>query len=153
MLDIDRAKVEVSYKIHWWGSDCTCEPAFVEQALGDGNVLLGLQPLSTRPNYYVIRVDSSWHLYYCHECEGQCADELVEHIEEIYEAIEDEYGEKDRRRYFNENDLEPGEEPDPEDWPVLDLDCGSAWFTIDPKRYLRTADSTVSEHSEIRSES
>ncbi len=82
MLDIDRAKVEVPYKTRMWGSDYTCDPRFVEEALGDGNVLLGLQPLNTRPNYYLIRVDSTWHLYGCRVCKDECPDDLVEHIEE-----------------------------------------------------------------------
>lgn len=138
MLDIDRGKVEVPYETHFWGAKCTCDPRFVDEALGDGQILLGLQPLNTRPNYYVIRVDSSWHLYDCRDCEDECPDYLVEHIDEIYEAIEDEYGDKDRIRYFNENDLDPGEEPDSEDWPVLDLYCGSSWFTIEPSKYLAT---------------
>lgn len=140
MLDIDRAKVEVPYKTRWWGSDCTCDPRFVEAALGDGEVLLGLQPLNTRPNYYVIRVDSKWHLQGCRECENDCPDELVEHLDEIYDAIEDEYGWKDRIDESNA-ELAEGEEPDDTDWPVLNDDCGSSWFTIDPTRYLRTAES------------
>ncbi len=137
MIDIDRAKVEVAYQTRFWGCDCTCDPRFVEQALGDGNVLIGLQPLSARPNYYVIRVDSTWHLYGCRVCPGRCPDEITEHLEEIYSAIEEEYGEVESVRYNNENDLPEGEAPDSDDWPVLNLDCGSSWFTINPEKYTR----------------
>lgn len=138
MIDIDRGKVEALYLTRFWGSECSCAPRFIEAALGDGDVLLVLQPLATRPDYYMIRVDSSWHLHNCRVCEDQCPDELFEHLDEIYEAIEDEYGEKDRVRYLNENELDPGENPHSEDWPVLNLDCGSTWLAVDPTRYLRT---------------
>lgn len=140
MLNIDRAKVEVPYKTRWWGSDYTCDPRFVDQALGDGNVLLGLQPLNTRPNYYVIRIDSSWHLSCCRECEDKCPDELIDHLEEIYEAIDEEYCDVDSIRYSNENDIEEGEEPDSDKWPALDLYCGSSWFALNPVQYLLSGD-------------
>lgn len=136
MLNIDRQKVEAPYPVHWWGQDWTCSPKFVEEALGDGNVLLGLQPLNTRPNYYVIRVDSSWHLDGCRTCEDECPDELREHLDEIYDAIEAEYREKESVRYNNEHELPEGETPDSTEWPVLDLECGDRWFTIDPARFL-----------------
>lgn len=136
MLEIDRAKVEVPFRTRWWGQEYTCDPRFVEQALGDGNVLLGMQPLNTRPHYYVIRVDSSWHLDGCRICgiSKECPDLVAEHLDEIYDAIEDEYGERDRIRESNE-DLEPGQEPDPDCWPVLDLDCGASWFPINADKF------------------
>lgn len=138
MLDIDQSKVEAPYSTTWWGQKCTCDPQFVEQALGDGNLLIGLQPLSKRPNYYVIRVDSSWHLHSCNICKDHCPDEITEHIDEIYGAIEEEYWEVDSVRYNNENEDLEGREPDSDEWPVLDLSCGSSWFSIDPAPYLRS---------------
>jgi len=138
MLLIDRSKIEVPYKTRWWGQDCICDPRFVEQSLGDGDVLLGLQPLNTRPNYYVIRVDSSWHLSGCRACADQCPDELVEHLDEIYDAIEEEYLEVDSIRYNNEHDLSEEEEAGSDEWPVLDLNCGSSWFVMDHSKYITT---------------
>ena len=143
MLNIDRPKVETPYKITWWGQQYTCDPRFVDEALGDGNVLLGLQPLNTRPNYYVIRVDSSWHLSNCRKCE-ECPDYLVEHIDEIYEAIEGEYGEVESILYDNEEALLDGEPPESEGWPVLDLSSGSSWFVLDPEEYF--VDKTEARH-------
>jgi hypothetical protein len=65
MLDIDRAKVEVPYRIKFGKQDSTCIPRFVDRVLGNGNALLCFLPLGTRPHYYVIRGDSSWHLPGC----------------------------------------------------------------------------------------
>lgn len=138
MLDIDRAKVEVPYATRFWGQDCTCDPRYVEKALGDGNLLLGLQPLDARPSYYLIRIDSSWHFYGCRKCKDDCPDQVTEHMDEIYDAIEDEYGEADRIEESNQ-ELEPGEEPDSTGWPVLSLNSGSCWFEADPAKYLRTS--------------
>ncbi len=135
-LPIDRAKVEIPYRTRFWGSDVTCDPRFVDEVLGDGMVLLGLQPLATRPHYYLVRVDSSWHLDGCRACPDECPDQLVEQLEEIYEAIEEEYGECEHIRESNE-DLEDGEDPDSDAWPVFDYGCGTSWFTVDPKPFLK----------------
>ncbi len=143
MLLIDRSKVEVPSKVRFWGQESARDPRFVEQALGNGEQLVAIQPLSTRPHYYVIRIDSSWHLYGC-KCPDDCPDVIQEHLDEIYEAIEDEYGEKDSVRYSN-SQLEDGQEPDSDEWPVLDLDCGTAWFSIDPREFA-AADSPGAGH-------
>ena len=135
MLDIDRAKVEVPYQTRWWGADYTCDPRFVQQALGNGEVLIGLQPLNTRPHYYVMRVDSFWHLQGCRTCEEGCPDELVQHLDEILDAIEDEYGEKTSIEWNNAQ--EPESEPAPTGWPVFSGDSGESWFALDPTQYLR----------------
>lgn len=140
MLEIDPKRVK-RYWTRWWGQRIFCDPRFVKQALGDGNVLLGLEPLNTRPHYYIIRVDSRWHLSGCSSraCdEDECPDELVEHLEEIYEAIEEEYGEVNRIRESNEE--YPEEKPDSDEWPVMDLDIGASWFTFwSPEKYLTDA--------------
>ena len=36
------------------------KPEFIRQELGNGDLLLAVTPLNTRPNYYLIRVDSKW---------------------------------------------------------------------------------------------
>jgi hypothetical protein len=70
MLNIDRAKVEVPNLTRFGEQQIPCDPRFVDMVLGDGNALLCFQPLSTWPHYYVIRVDSSWHLARCMKCNG-----------------------------------------------------------------------------------
>ncbi len=73
----------------------------------------------------------------CRLCKDECPDQLVEHLDEIYDAIEDEYGDVERIRYDNENYLEPGEKPASDDWPVLSSDSGVSWFEADQFKYLR----------------
>lgn len=141
-LEIDPRKIR-PYRTRFWGRTYLCKPAFVDKVLGDGNILIGLQPLNTRPQYYMIRVDSRWHLSGCRTCEDDCPDYLVEHLEEIYEAIEDHYGEVNRVRELNE-DLKaegvPKKDWDSEEWPVMDLDVGASWFTFyTPEKYLSDA--------------
>jgi len=45
--------------VHWWGQDWTRQVYLIEEVIGDGAVLFAVQPLNTRPNYYLARVDSS----------------------------------------------------------------------------------------------
>jgi len=96
-----------------WGQKHMIKPVFIEEAFGNGEKLLAVTPLNTRPNYYLIRVDSSWSdSNYDKVCVG-------DHIEEICEAIEDVVGPK-----YSENDQ--GEE-ECFGWPSLDDECGVAW--------------------------
>ena len=132
-MNIDKAAFEKPHQVHWWGTECTCKPVLIDAVLGDGKVFLALQPLTTRPQYYGIRIDSSWHLEQCSKCENECPDELFEHLDEIYEAIEEQCGDVETARSANQD---PDAEPESTDWPMFDLDCGSTWWVIDETRYL-----------------
>lgn len=109
-------------KVHFWGFDYFVSPVFIGSVLGDGNTLLGFQPLNTRPNYYLIRVDSGWSTdsYSPAPEDGEGTNEgwtIVDHIDDIYDAIEDEVGpcldEETGKKY---------------PWPSLDYECGSSWW-------------------------
>jgi len=118
-------------QIRHWGTTYTVTPAVVDVKLGNGRQLLAVTPLNTRPNYYLIRVSSAW-----------IGDKIHDHLDEIYDAIIDQYGEKEREREYLIEDLrERGIEPtaantdlagneDRLDWPVLSLDSGCAWETV-----------------------
>lgn len=118
---------------HLWGELHRVIPAIVEQHLGNGRRLIRITPLNTRPNYYLIRVDSRWSMD---------SDDWYDHLEEIYEAITEEFGEKEREREYLADDLrEQGIEPTAENtdlagnedrlgWPVLSLDSGCCWSHI-----------------------
>lgn len=56
----DKARLEKRHWVRFWGRKYMRRPVFVPTALGDGNKLLAVQPLNTRPQYYLIRVDSTW---------------------------------------------------------------------------------------------
>jgi hypothetical protein len=70
--------------VHHWGADYQVTPAVAQEHLGNGRLLLWFQCMNTRPNYYLIRVDSDFLLR-----EDQGADQ----IEEVIEVLEDEFGE------------------------------------------------------------
>lgn len=120
--------------VDWWGCKSEVTPAIVDAHLGNGRRLLRFQPLNTRPDYYLIRVDSKW------DCGS---DEFLDnHIEDVIETIIDQYGEIEREREYLEEDLrEQGIEPtgdntdlagneDRMGWPVLSLDSGYTWGTV-----------------------
>lgn len=121
-------------KVHWWGSDYQITPAVARGHLGDGQQLLCVQPLNTRPDYYLIRCDSTWVV------DG--SDEWYDRLEEIIDALIDEFSEKEREREYLAEDLRAaGIEPDGENtdlagnedrlgFPVLSLDSGCAWESV-----------------------
>jgi len=120
--------------VHWWGYDSQVTPAVVDQHFGDGRQLIAIQPLNTRPNYYLIRIHSRTDLGSDKWC-----DEI---LDDVTDAIIDQYSEKEREREYLAEDLsEQGIEPTAEntdlagnedrlDWPVLSLDSGVAWWTV-----------------------
>jgi hypothetical protein len=124
-----------THKVHFWGSDYTVTPAVVEAHHGDGKLLMWFAPLNTRPNYYLVRVDSRF--FKCDE------DDVYYKIESVViEMIEEEFSEKEREREYLADDLRAqGIEPDHtntdlagnEDrlgWPVLSLDSGYSWGVV-----------------------
>lgn len=119
--------------VHHWGSDYEVTPAVATEALGDGKLLLGFQCLNTRPDYYLIRVDSGFF------ADGE--DDISDRIDdEVLDALIDKFGEKEREREYLKDDLrEKGIEPTGENtdlagnedrlgWPVLSLDSGFHWW-------------------------
>lgn len=61
-LDDLRTRIEVEETARLWGQKHTITPRLVGQIWGDGKKLIGIQPLNTRPNYYVVCGDSNWDL-------------------------------------------------------------------------------------------
>lgn len=51
--------------------------------------LICVEPIMTRPNYYVVRVDSQWELSNWYEGERE---QLRDHLDDIYDAIEEQFG-------------------------------------------------------------
>ena len=118
-----RAIIEVEQDVTMWGQPHRVTPRLVSEVFGDGRLLLEIIPLATRPNFYVVRVDSSWGWN-----EGGRNNDapIRDHLDEIYDAIEDEYGDT----VCDCPDLPA--EPDPDchctrDFPALRLDSGCSW--------------------------
>lgn len=116
MLEIDPKILAHITRRQWarlWGQKHMIKPVFIEQALGNGDKLVAITPLNTRPNYYLIRVDSSW------STRNSDTPAICEHLEEICEAIEDENG----RKYETDDDYKEIMMP----WPALDDEVGMSW--------------------------
>jgi hypothetical protein len=139
-----RKRIEVQESGEFWGQPYTRIPRFVESFFGDGQQLVCIQPLNTRPNLYVIRVDSIVKL---RDDSTSTTSDLMMHslMDEIYNAIEDEYGSSDDEDEENEDDGEDEDEDEETDtpnaaraqeskpWPALNLNAGACWFEYDKK--------------------
>jgi hypothetical protein len=136
--------LEKPYFTKFWGQRCKVRPKFCRTALGDGKKLIFVTPLNTRPDHYLIRVDSSWDdsNYSDRDCIGN-------HIEEIYDALEEWFG------YYFDGESSEYEQTDGEypGWPVTHLDSGSCWGTVDiePYKFRRRAKREIIE--EVRGKS
>lgn len=95
-----------------WGQKSFIKPVFIAQPLGNGDLLLALTPLNTRPNYYLIRIDSTW-------LTEDDKETIYDHLDEIEDAVEDQVGSRD----YEDDD---GNECLAE-WPALNLNAGVSW--------------------------
>lgn len=66
-----------------WGKKYKVTPCLVDQVWGDGKQFIWLAPILIRPNFYVVRIDSKT---------GTEGDDWPEVLEEIYDAIDDQFG-------------------------------------------------------------
>lgn len=107
LTDEEKAFLTRPHERRLWGQPHTVTPVLVSEVLGDGEKLLILSPLMTRPNYYVVQIDSSWDI------DGE---EFRDHLDEIYDAVEMEFG----------SDAEDEDAP----WPAL-CGGGSTWGEIE----------------------
>jgi len=121
-----RSLIERPEKCQFWGQLYTVTPRLISRVFGGGARLLCVTPLATRPNYFVVRVDSNtkdprdpfpacthgsdWRR--C-QCQGL--------IDEIIEAAEEEYG------YFGDEDERDASGDDPRPFPVTDWGIGVCW--------------------------
>ena len=95
-------------------------PVLIDAVHGDGQCLIYIIPLAARPDYYILRVDSSVRKMI--ENDG---DEICELMDlELYDMIEDEVG---QYQEYNDDDGDDVFNP----WPALNLTCGSSWGLID----------------------
>lgn len=114
--------------VRFWGASYSITPLAADGHLGDGRRLLRFAPLNTRPDYYLVRVDSAW--------DGEA---IHDHIDDIIDALIECFSEKERERESLAEELRSqGIEPtaantdlagneDRLGWPALDLDSGYSW--------------------------
>lgn len=107
-----RRLIERPERCRFWGKEYTITPRLIAHVFGDGKQLVCVTPLATRPNYFVVRVDSSTTSVQDEGEWGWGRDCL---IDAIMDAQEDEYGR------FDEGD------EDLHHWPFVDWGIGCAW--------------------------
>lgn len=82
-----RRLIERRQVAYLWGRKYLVTPRLVSEIFGDGKKMIWLSGINTRPAYWVVRVDSSWNLDNWDEPPTLC-----DHLEGIYQAIENEFG-------------------------------------------------------------
>lgn len=106
-----------------WGGKYEVSPAVCSESFGDGLQFIYVTPLNTRPNYYVVRIDSGVIV-------DVSTDVMQYLMDEIYQALEEEFG---RICDYHDSQSEDNECYDRHsgdndyDFPVLSDDCGSIW--------------------------
>lgn len=120
------------YKTKFWGEECMCEPYLIEKKQGDGIQLVYLMPIDSRPNFYLLLIDSSIDVKSDESLpqdESECGtiwEMLLRMIEEECTNI-DHYTENKDGLYYDQydNSIEPFEY----EWPMLSWSGGS-WGSI-----------------------
>ncbi len=82
-----RLTIERRQAGYLWGQKHFFTPRLLGEVFGDGKQLIWISGINTRPAFWAVRVDSSWSLDNWGE-----SPVLADHLEEIYQAIEGEYG-------------------------------------------------------------
>ncbi len=83
-----------------WGKESNIEPEIIQEKFGDGKQKIYIQPLNTRPDYYIVSIDSSVNL--------NDNDQTIDYLDDVLEHIEELFGQGI-------------------DFPQLSLDCGYTW--------------------------
>jgi len=110
-----------------WGQKCWIEPAYVDTGRGDRKQLVWVQPIDTRPDYYVVRIDSG------EDVEGDdynWDENLLWAIEEVYDSYDRYKWDWDEKGRWVGKDIWDEDYPPFEyKWPMLQWSGGS-WGVI-----------------------
>ena len=103
-----------------WGQESETTPTLVHTVFGDGRSVVTLEPMDSRPDYYVILADSSM------KCFKDFLQFMRDNEELVLQTIEEEYGNVDDRQYAEEgNTIETPDEDWWEDGEMpLNIGCG-----------------------------
>ena len=119
----------------WTPADAiTFTPAVVSETFGDGRALFALTTINCRPAFWIMRGCSTWTA--SDRDAPDDAPQFSEHVDEIIEAIEEEFG---TVRYYDRNSR--GDWIDEEtkrfvpradtEYPVMDDENGCSWGRLD----------------------
>jgi hypothetical protein len=98
-----------------WTQPCKVRPALSATRHGAGDLLIGLSPVMHRPSYYLVWIDRKWWP----ERYGYATDEFRDKLDDIWLALEDEFGRRD------------SDDTGPYKWPEVDDDGGCSWWWAD----------------------
>ena len=112
-----RALIELPERCTFWGDKYVITPRLIARKFGDGKHLLCVTPMATRPNYFVVRVDSTME----YPGDPWPDDSQVSFIEDVMCAAEEEYG------YHGDEEERDGDGNETRDFPVTDWGIGCAW--------------------------
>ena len=118
----DLIKKEMTPKTvtHWGQKHYNHVPVLIDNIHGDGQCFVYIVPLATRPDYYIIRVDSS-----VKQMIENDDDEIRDLLEsELYAMIETEYGNYDDHEDYDGKDIMLP-------FPALNYSCGCGWGVIE----------------------
>jgi hypothetical protein len=119
--------------VHFWGEDYEVTPVLIDHVHGDGLQLIYVEPLNTRPNYYLARIDSS-----VIESEDDVMDlideELLDEIEAQFGVHVSELEDDDDDIIPDENEWIEGEEGETRylyrGWPAPSIDSGWSYGEV-----------------------
>ena len=86
--------------VKFWGKEHVIEPELIDKKFGDGKQCIYIEPLNTRPDFYIVYIDSKIDID-----DNESVIEYLECEGSVFDHIESEYGMSDC-------------------FPSLDIDCG-----------------------------
>ena len=95
------------------------KPQLVDNQLGDGLRLVTVTPLATRPNYYIVRVDSKSDFNDDEYIQSTDPGNGQNIVEDVIDLIEEQFG-----YYCGDGDLQ--------DFPVFNETCGYGCQNLKP---------------------
>ena len=119
-------KITTPYKVVFWGDEYEITPVLVAEFSGDGRQFVGVEPINTRPNWYLVRIDSSIDV----------GSDDFDYDEMLLQPIENEFGNVDdyeceirngKCLYRHVYETEEEWQENITDWPVLSWGGGQWW--------------------------
>lgn len=127
-LDAFLKKATASRTVSFWGTDYTVTPALVDEVHGDGLQVVWLSSINTRPNYYLLRIDSSIQLSNDESLSEKDQYSYGTVMELLLHMVSEQYGDLCRYdvnkegKYFDPSDASV--EPFEYEFPMLSWDGG-----------------------------
>lgn len=121
MTDAEAKEYSATYcsrrSVRFWGTESKVKPVLIRAVFGDGKRPMWLEPMMSRPNYYVFSGHSGWSM----ENSGENA--FCAYLEQVYQWVEEQVGNSDDKRERGESKRDWERRTN---WPALDT-SGMSW--------------------------